>query len=101
MIKIEEIAPGDGPVAANGNTVELKYRGTFPEGKEFDKGVFQFTLGSGQVIAGFDLGVTGMKVGGKRKITVPPELGYGARGAGAVIPPNATLVFELEVLKIR
>jgi len=101
MIKIEEIAPGSGEPAKNGNTVDLKYRGTFPEGKEFDKGNFSFTIGSGQVIQGFDLGVTGMKVGGKRKITVPPELGYGARGAGNVIPPNATLVFELEVLKIR
>lgn len=101
MIKIEEIAPGSGEAAKNGNTVELKYRGTFPEGKEFDKGTFSFTIGSGQVIQGFDMGVTGMKVGGKRKITVPPELGYGSRGAGGAIPPNATLVFELEILKIR
>jgi len=101
MIKIEEIAPGSGEAAKNGNTVELKYRGTFPEGKEFDKGTFSFTIGSGQVIQGFDMGVTGMKVGGKRKITVPPELGYGSRGAGGAIPPNATLVFELEILKIK
>lgn len=100
MIKIEEIAPGTGDVAKDGNTVELKYRGTFPDGKEFDKGSFSFTIGSGQVIQGFDMGVTGMQVGGKRKITVPPELGYGSRGAGRVIPPNATLVFELEVLRI-
>lgn len=101
MLKIEEIAPGSGETAKNGNTVELNYRGTFPDGKEFDKGKFSFTIGSGQVIQGFDLGVSGMRVGGKRKITVPPELGYGARGAGGAIPPNATLVFELEVLKIR
>jgi len=101
MIKIEEIAPGSGETAENGNTVELNYRGSFPDGKEFDKGKFSFTIGSGQVIQGFDLGVTGMREGGKRKITVPPELGYGARGAGRAIPPNATLVFELEVLKIR
>ncbi len=100
MIKIEEIAPGAGIVAQTGHSVELKYRGTFPDGKEFDKGTFSFALGSGQVIQGFDLGVTGMQVGSKRKITVPPELGYGSRGAGRAIPPNATLVFELEVLKI-
>ncbi len=101
MIQIEEIAPGAGEVAKAGNTVELKYRGSFPDGREFDKGTFSFRIGSGQVIAGFDMGVTGMAVGAKRKITVPPELGYGAQGAGRAIPPNATLVFELEVLKIR
>lgn len=100
MIKIEEIEPGTGEPAKNGNTVELKYRGTFPDGREFDKGSFSFQIGSGQVIQGFDLGVQGMCVGGKRKITVPPDLGYGSRGAGRVIPPNATLVFELEVLRI-
>ncbi len=100
MIKIEELAPGTGPTAQAGHTVELKYRGSFPEGKEFDKGTFSFRIGSGQVIQGFDMGVTGMSVGGKRRITVPPELGYGARGAGRAIPPNATLVFELEILRI-
>jgi FKBP-type peptidyl-prolyl cis-trans isomerase len=100
MIKVEEIAPGTGPVASAGDRVEIKYRGSFPEGKEFDKGTFGFRLGSGEVIPGFDLGVTGMSVGQKRKITVPPEMGYGARGAGATIPPNATLVFEIELLKI-
>jgi len=100
LIKIEEVQAGSGPVAQAGNTVELNYRGSFPGGKEFDKGKFSFRIGSGQVIQGFDLGVTGMQVGGKRKITVPPEMGYGARGAGSAIPPNATLVFELEVLKI-
>lgn len=101
MIKIEEIAPGDGPSVKDGDNVELKYRGTFPEGKEFDSGTFSFQVGSGQVIPGFDMGVTGMQKGGKRRITVPPELGYGERGAGRVIPPNATLVFDLEVLNIR
>jgi FKBP-type peptidyl-prolyl cis-trans isomerase FkpA len=100
MIKIEEIAAGTGTVAGSGHTVELKYRGTFPDGREFDKGTFKFKIGSGQVIEGFDMGVTGMSVGGKRKITVPPELAYGSRGAGAAVPPNATLVFELEILKI-
>ena len=101
MIKIEEIAAGNGPLANTGDNVQIKYRGSFPDGKEFDKGSFGFQLGSGQVIPGFDLGVTGMNVGQKRKITVPPELGYGARGAGAVIPPNATLVFEIELLKVN
>jgi FKBP-type peptidyl-prolyl cis-trans isomerase len=100
MIKIEEQQPGNGPAAKNGDSVEIRYRGTFPDGKEFDKGTFSFALGSGQVIQGFDLGVTGMSVGQKRRITVPPEMGYGAQGAGRVIPPNATLVFEIEVLKI-
>lgn len=100
MIKIEELQEGSGPAAQTGQTVEIKYRGSFPNGKEFDAGTFPFELGSGMVIQGFDLGVTGMKVGQKRRITIPPELGYGARGAGAAIPPNATLVFELELLKI-
>jgi FKBP-type peptidyl-prolyl cis-trans isomerase len=100
MIKIEELQAGNGPAAQPGQTVEIKYRGTFPDGKEFDKGSFPFELGSGMVIQGFDLGVTGMQVGQKRRITIPPELGYGSRGAGAAIPPNATLVFEIELLKI-
>lgn len=101
MIKIEEIAIGDGEVVRDGHTVEVMYIGSFPEGKTFDNGSFSFQVGSGQVVPGFDMGVQGMKVGGKRKITIPPELGYGARGAGNVIPPNSTLVFELEVLGVR
>ena len=101
MIKIEELQAGNGPVAKSGDNVEIKYRGSFPDGKEFDKGTFPFQLGSGQVIQGFDLGVTGMNVGQKRRITVPPEMGYGARGAPGAIPPNATLVFEIELLKIK
>jgi len=100
MIKIEEIEEGTGEVVKNGHKVQLNYRGTFPEGKEFDSGKFSFTVGSGEVIQGFDLGVQGMKVGGKRRITVPPDLGYGARGAGP-IPPNSTLVFHLEILSAR
>lgn len=99
MIKIEEIRPGTGAFAQAGNRVQIKYRGSFPDGKEFDSGSFGFTLGSGEVIAGFDLGVSGMSVGQKRKITVPPELGYGERGAPGAIPPNATLIFEIELLK--
>jgi len=101
MIKIEELGEGSGDVKAMaGHNVDLKYKGTFVDGKVFDSGQFSFRVGSGQVIQGFDMGVTGMKVGGKRKITVPPELGYGERGSGP-IPGNTTLVFELEILKIK
>jgi FKBP-type peptidyl-prolyl cis-trans isomerase len=101
MIKIEELGPGNGDTTAMaGHTVDLKYKGTFTDGRVFDSGQFTFRVGSGQVIQGFDMGVTGMKVGGKRRITVPPELGYGARGSGP-IPGNTTLVFELEIVKIR
>jgi FKBP-type peptidyl-prolyl cis-trans isomerase len=105
MIGIEEIAAGEGALVKAGDTVRLHYRGSFPDGPEFDSSYkrnqpFSFKVGAGQVVPGFDLGVTGMAVGGKRKVTIPPELGYGARGAGGVIPPNATLVFELELLGI-
>ena len=89
MIKIEEISAGSGETAKAGHTVDLNYKGTFEDGRVFDSGRFSFTIGSGQVIQGFDMGVTGMQVGGKRKITVPPELGYGARGAdGRVLWPD-------------
>lgn len=101
MIKIEEITAGSGAVAQSGQNAKIKYTGSFPDGKVFDSGTFEFKLGSGQVIQGFDLGVTGMSVGQKRKITVPPELGYGSRGAGGAIPPNATLVFEIELVGLR
>lgn len=100
MVKIEELATGTGLECRTGDNVTIKYRGSFPDGKEFDKGSFAFRLGAGEVISGFDMGVTGMKVGQKRRITVPPEMGYGARGAGNVIPPNSTLVFEIELVKI-
>ena len=106
MIEIEELAEGSGPEVKAGDTVEMHYRGMFPDGKQFDSSydrnqTFSFRVGAGQVIKGFDQGVTGMKAGGRRKITVPPELGYGARGAGGVIPPNSTLVFEIEVVSIK
>jgi FKBP-type peptidyl-prolyl cis-trans isomerase FkpA len=101
MIKIEELVEGEGAMVKQGDTVEVNYAGSFPGGKRFDSGKFSFQVGGGRVIQGFDLGVQGMRVGGKRKVTVPPELGYGERGASSVIPPNATLIFELEVLSIR
>jgi FKBP-type peptidyl-prolyl cis-trans isomerase len=105
MIEIEEIQEGEGPEAKDGDTVEMHYKGSFPDGAVFDqsygRGTFSFKLGVGQVIKGFDMMVLGMKKGGKRKATIPPELGYGARGAGGAIPPNATLVFEVELVNIK
>jgi FKBP-type peptidyl-prolyl cis-trans isomerase FkpA len=102
---IEELAVGDGDVAGAGQTVTVHYTGWLTDGRKFDSSKdrddpFVFPLGERQVIAGWDEGVQGMKVGGRRKLTIPPQLGYGARGAGGVIPPNATLVFEVELLEV-
>ncbi len=105
-LRITDLKIGDGAEASAGQTVSVNYRGSLENGKEFDssygRGPFEFPLGAGRVIKGWDEGVAGMKVGGKRKLVIPSSLGYGARGAGGgVIPPNATLIFEVELLKIN
>lgn len=103
---IEELVLGEGELATSGQTVTVHYTGWLIDGKKFDSSVdrddpFEFPLGAGRVIRGWDEGVQGMKVGGRRRLTIPPTLGYGARGAGGVIPPNATLVFEVELLGVE
>ncbi len=106
---IEDLVVGQGDAASSGQRVTVHYTGWLDnngnKGSKFDSSrdrnePFAFSLGRGQVIKGWDQGVAGMKVGGKRKLTIPPDLGYGARGAGGVIPPNATLLFEVELLGV-
>jgi FKBP-type peptidyl-prolyl cis-trans isomerase FkpA len=104
-LSIDEIVEGDGATATAGVRVTVHYTGWLTDGTKFDSSKdrndpFVFGLGQGQVIRGWDEGVQGMKVGGRRKLTIPPSMGYGARGAGGVIPPNATLVFEVELLAV-
>lgn len=105
-LKIEDTTVGTGAEAENGDTVTVNYTGTLDDGTKFDSSLnpgrtpFSFVLGAGQVIKGWDLGVLGMKVGGTRTLTIPPELGYGSTGAGSVIPPNATLHFTVELLSV-
>ena len=103
---IEDLVVGSGATASPGQRVSVHYTGWLTDGNKFDSSkdrgqAFLFSLGRGEVIRGWDEGVSGMKVGGKRKLTIPPDLGYGARGAGGVIPPNATLLFEVELLAVR
>ena len=105
-MKIETLKEGAGAEAKNGDTVTVHYTGTLENGTKFDSSLdsgtpFSFTLGTGEVIQGWDLGVLGMKMGEKRKLTIPSELGYGSQGVGGVIPPNATLIFEVELLGIN
>lgn len=104
-LKYDDLQEGTGAAAKAGDSVSVHYTGWLTDGTKFDsshdrKSPFSFKLGAGRVIKGWDEGVAGMKVGGKRKLTIPSELGYGARGAGGVIPPNAELVFEVDLLKI-
>ena len=103
---VDELTVGNGIEAGAGKYVFVHYTGWLTDGSKFDSSrdrrqPFSFLLGRGQVIAGWDEGVQGMKVGGSRKLTIPPHLGYGAAGAGGVIPPKATLVFEVELLDVR
>lgn len=101
-----DLAIGSGHEAHAGETAIVHYTGTLTDGKKFDSSKdrnspFSFRLGAGQVIKGWDEGVEGMKIGGIRKLVIPPQLGYGSRGAGAAVPPNATLIFEVELLDLR
>ncbi len=102
---IEDLVVGEGKEATAGAMVSVHYTGTLTNGTKFDSSVdrgipFEFNLGAGNVIAGWDQGVAGMKIGGKRKLTIPPNLAYGDRGAGSLIPPNSTLIFEVELLGV-
>ena len=106
QLKVEVLQEGTGEGAKNGDTVIVHYTGTLEDGTKFDSSIdrgqpFSFVLGAGQVIQGWDQGILGMKVGEKSKLTIPPELAYGSSGAGNVIPPNATLIFEVELLGIQ
>lgn len=105
-LKYTDEVVGNGASPRNGQTVVVHYTGWLTNGTKFDSSLdrgqpFTFPLGQGQVIKGWDEGVASMKIGGKRKLVIPPELGYGSRGAGGVIPPNATLVFEVQLLGVQ
>jgi FKBP-type peptidyl-prolyl cis-trans isomerase len=105
-LQSQDLVVGTGAEAATGRGVRVHYTGWLVDGKKFDSSLdrgdpFAFTLGAGQVIKGWDRGVVGMKVGGKRKLTIPPDLAYGERGFPGAIPPGATLVFEIELLAVE
>ena len=105
-LQYQDLVVGTGQEAAAGDTVSVHYTGWLADGTKFDSSVdrgqpFQFVLGQGNVIQGWDEGVAGMKVGGKRKLVIPPDLAYGAQGYGGVIPPNATLTFDVELLEVK
>jgi FKBP-type peptidyl-prolyl cis-trans isomerase FkpA len=105
-LKYTDLKEGEGAAAKKGDTVEVYYTGWLTDGKKFDSSVdrkepFTFKLGAGMVIKGWDEGVAGMKAGGKRKLTIPPDLAYGKKGFPGAIPPDATLIFEIELLKIK
>jgi FKBP-type peptidyl-prolyl cis-trans isomerase len=105
-LQYEEVTVGTGAEAKAGMQVTAHYHGTLTDGTVFDSSYtrgqpFGFRLGGGQVIKGWDEGIAGMKVGGKRRLTIPPDLGYGERGAGGAIPPNATLVFDVELVDVK
>lgn len=105
-VQIEILKEGSGVEAKNGNTVTVNYSGTLKNGFKFDSSYdrgtsFNFTLGAGRVIPGWEIGVLGMKIGEKRKLTIPSGLAYGKNGAGGVIPPDATLIFEIELLGVK
>jgi FKBP-type peptidyl-prolyl cis-trans isomerase len=104
-LTIEDTSLGEGAVAVSGHTVNVHYSGWLAGGRKFDSSrernqAFEFEIDAGQVIAGWDEGVQGMKVGGRRRLVIPPHLGYGADGAGHAIPPNATLVIDVELLSV-
>ncbi len=106
QMQIEDLTVGTGSQASKGQLAVVHYTGWLTDGTKFDSSKdrndpFSFALGGGMVIKGWDEGVVGMKIGGKRKLTIPPHMGYGSRGAGGVIPPNATLVFEVELLDVK
>jgi FKBP-type peptidyl-prolyl cis-trans isomerase FkpA len=106
QLEMQDVRVGTGESASSGRRVSVHYVGTLTDGRKFDSSrdrgsPFEFRLGAGEVIQGWDVGVAGMRVGGVRKLTIPPEMGYGARGFPPVIPANATLVFEVELLGVR